>query len=185
MKIKLYACLCLIIITFAGCSSKQIAGNNLNQNKNSAIDTIIKNQDNSQNNNSSNIGETNNNYKNQNTYEYKKVDIDLTKMSSDMVYSTIYQMMMNPTSYNSKTVKVKGIFDTSFFEQTNKRYYFVWVEDAASCCSQGIEFVWNDDKMTYPDDYPELGKEIVVTGKFETYMEGSDLYCHLNKARME
>ncbi len=39
--------------------------------------------------------------------------------------------------------------------------------------------------MMTPEDYPEDGDDIVVTGVFDTYMEGSDMYCTLKDARLE
>lgn len=54
----------------------------------------------------------------------------------------------------------------------------------SGCCAQGLEFVLAGD-YTYPEDYPELGTEITVTGTFQTYEEDGYLYCHLIDARME
>ena len=42
--------------------------------------------------------------------------------------------------------------------------------DATACCSQGLEFVLAG-KKTYPNDYPEFGSEITVTGTFQLYDE--------------
>ena len=56
-------------------------------------------------------------------------------------------------------------------------------EDAAACCSQGIEFVLTDE-YSYPDDYPEEGREICVVGVFDTYQEGGYTYCTLRDAKM-
>lgn len=52
-----------------------------------------------------------------------------------------------------------------------------------ACCSQGIQFVPEDD-LTYPDDFPEDGTEIMVIGRFETYEENGYTYCYLADAQM-
>lgn len=40
------------------------------------------------------------------------------------------------------------------------------------------------NKVNYPDDYPELGSEITVSGTFELYEEGDIRYCRLVDAEM-
>ena len=36
------------------------------------------------------------------------VDIDLTKMSSTMVYSTVFNMVNNPAKFVEKTMRMRG-----------------------------------------------------------------------------
>lgn len=52
-----------------------------------------------------------------------------------------------------------------------------------ACCAQGMEFILKGDYQ-YPEDYPELGEEITVTGVFDTYQEGEFEYCTLRDATM-
>lgn len=47
-----------------------------------------------------------------------------------------------------------------------------------------IEFVLGGD-YSYPDDYPAIGTEITVVGKFNYYTEGFTTYCQLLNANME
>ena len=110
------------------------------------------------------------------------VDIDLTKLSSTMVYSEVYNMMTAPDSYLGKRVRMNGVFN---YAQGDGRYYFACViSDATACCAQGIEFVLQEDRK-FPDDYPVAGTEITVTGVFDTYKEGENQYCQLIDAVME
>lgn len=110
------------------------------------------------------------------------VDIDLTVLSSTMVYSEVYNMMSSPEDYIGKCVRMKGAFA---YAQGDDRYYFACiVSDATACCSQGIEFVLKDER-NFPDDYPKVGTEITVVGIFDTYFEGTDRYCQLIDAVME
>jgi len=98
------------------------------------------------------------------------VDIDLTKMSSTMVYSEVYSMLMSPDDYIGKTIKMTG-----------DKYFACVIQDATACCWQGMEFVLVDE-YEYPNDYPELGEEITVTGVFDTYLEGKFRYCTVRDA---
>ena len=111
------------------------------------------------------------------------VDYDLTEMNSDMVYATVYQMMVEPEQYEGKTIRIDGIYYISKDEATGNTYHFCVIKDALACCAQGLEFVLAGEK-TYPDDYPKLGSEITVTGTFQLYDENGTTYCHLVDAEM-
>lgn len=123
------------------------------------------------------------------TDDLKNTDvIDLTAMDSNMVYSTVYQMMADAPSYVGKKVRMKGSYYSSYDETTKQRYYFIIIQDAAACCQQGLEFVWGDGSHTFPDEYPEDGTEAVVEGTFETYKDNPDdqyEYIHLVDSTFE
>ncbi len=115
---------------------------------------------------------------------YSDIDLDLTTLSATMVYSEVYNMMSSPDDYMGKVVKMAGAF-TYYHDEASGNYYFACiVQDATACCQQGIEFQLAGDK-TYPDDYPEVGEEITVTGVFSTYNEGEYRYCTLLNAVFE
>ena len=111
------------------------------------------------------------------------VDVDLTALSSTMVYSEVYNMMTSPEDYIGKTVKMRGTYAVYHDEQTDKYYFACIIKDATACCAQGIEFELTDD-YTYPDDYPEEGGEVCVVGAFDTYKEGSNTYATLRNAQL-
>lgn len=110
------------------------------------------------------------------------VDVDLTKMSSTMVYSEVLNMQQSPDDYYGKIVKMQGPFNVT--EIDNNRYYACIIKDATACCSTGIEFVWAGDH-TYPDDYPEKNQEITVIGTFNVYTEGNSKYLQLKDADVQ
>ena len=118
-----------------------------------------------------------------------KVDVDLTVLSSTMVYSEVYNMLYNdPAHYLGKTVKAKGTFSiyqlvTDGVLQPDPVSYACIISDAAACCAEGMEFVLEGD-LTYPDDYPELGTEITVIGEFQSYEENGMTRYHLVNARL-
>ena len=91
--------------------------------------------------------------------------------------------MCTPEDYNGRTVTMRGQFAISEDPDSGKRYYACIIQDALACCTQGLEFVLAGEH-TYPDDYPELGSEITVSGTFELYEEGDIRYCRLVDAEM-
>ena len=111
-------------------------------------------------------------------------DVDLTALDSNMVYAQVYDMVFGETDYNGKTVRAKGIFDYYQDPDTKKEYFAVIISDATACCAQGIEFVLAGDYQ-YPDDYPEIGSEIVIHGVFNTYEDDTGAYVQLKDAVLE
>jgi len=111
-------------------------------------------------------------------YSTEGYDVDLTKLDGNMVFAQVYDMTYNPDSYLGKKILVKGLF--SYYQDSSSldEYFAAYVPDAAGCCGQGIEFVLKGD-YSYPDDYPELGTEIYVTGTFNSYQEYGATYCQL------
>ena len=119
-----------------------------------------------------------------------KVDVDLTVLSSTMVYSEVYNMLyFYPEDYYGKTVKMTGQFnvyqwvDESGVVADMPVAYACIISDATACCAEGMEFVLKDD-LAYPDDYPELGAEITVIGEFQPYEENGVTWYHLVNARL-
>lgn len=111
------------------------------------------------------------------------VDIDLTVLSSVMVYSQVYSLITDSDRYLGKTVKMTGMYACTDMTQNTEFYCACIIQDATQCCSQGIEFVL-DDSYFFPDDYPEYGDDITVIGEFDTYEDGGYTYCTLRNARL-
>ena len=119
---------------------------------------------------------------------YDKIDIDLTTMSSDMVYSTVYQMMYEPDDFVGKVVKMSGAYYPSWYDATQQYYHYVIIKDATACCQQGMEFVWGDGSHVYPDEYPAEQTEVEVVGVYELYKDNPDdqmEYCRLKDCTFE
>lgn len=102
------------------------------------------------------------------------IDYDLLDMDADMVYATVYQMMLNPSDYIGKKVRIRGTYYVANSEKTKKNYFYCIISDALGCCQNGMEFVWDDGSHVYPDEYPEEMSEITVTGTFDVYTEEGD-----------
>lgn len=114
------------------------------------------------------------------TTEAKSVDLDLTELSSTLIYSEVYNMLITPDDYKGKIIKMKGLFNQYTDEETGKIYNAVIIPDATACCQQGLEFELQN--KTNPNF--EQGTEITVVGTFDTYSEGELLYCHLKNAKI-
>lgn len=115
----------------------------------------------------------------------QSIDIDLTQMSSTMVFSEVYNMMMTPDDYQGKVIKMKGQFLTDIDTANNKRYYACLILDATACCAQGLGFVPKDGYL-YPEDFPEPDGEITVTGTFDYFWENEYIInCRLLDANIE
>ena len=84
-----------------------------------------------------------------------------------------YNILALPDDYLGKTVRVSGKFQV--YEGEGRYYYVVIIPDATACCQQGMEFILAD-----PDAYPEPGRDVTVTGVFDTYYEGESMrFCQL------
>ena len=114
--------------------------------------------------------------------EKEEVDYDLTKMSKHSAIDFIIAMAENNESNKGQVVKISGKFNV--YEEGGMRYFMVTLEDSEHGHTQALEFVLDGD-YTYPDDYPSIGTNIIVTGTFNTYIEDGNTYCFLDKASIE
>ena len=100
-------------------------------------------------------------------------DLDLTQLSSTVVYAEVYNMLVTPENYTDKIVRMTGEYQEYIDEQTGELYHSCVIYDALACCQQGVEFVLTDG------DYPEEGTPITVVGRYETYTTPYYDYFHL------
>ncbi len=109
------------------------------------------------------------------------VDIDLTKMSSTMVYSTVFNMVTNPTAFVGKTMRMRGEYTTYHIsiDDPTQIIHACLVRDAAGCCSQGLEFVLSDGK------YPAGANEITVVGTIAVQKISGKYVCFLKNSALE
>ena len=107
------------------------------------------------------------------------IDVDLTSLSSTMVYSEVYNMMTIPEDYIGKVIKMEGAY--SYYSDTSSglEYHACIIQDATACCAQGVEFV-----PLNPEACPAEGGDVTVVGVFDTYMEGDYMYCTLRDAEI-
>ena len=103
-------------------------------------------------------------------------DVDLTALSSTLVYAEVNNMMTQPDTYADKSIKMKGTCDIYHDETTGKTYYACIIKDATACCASGIEF------ELMGGNYPSKDADITVAGTFDTYEEGGGRYAILRRA---
>ena len=113
-----------------------------------------------------------------------EVDYDLTVMGADMVYATVYQMMIDPKSYIGKSFKIRGNYYSSYSKDKDVYYHFCMIKDAAACCAQGLELLWADEKMNRHENCPEEDTLVTGEGVFETYEEGPNTYGRIKDAKI-
>ena len=94
------------------------------------------------------------------------VDLDLTRMSSTMVYSMVYQMVTEPKKFIGKRIKMKGAFSSYYDEESKRRFFGCVIKDALACCSQGLAFETFKPRK-YPKDFPSEGSSITIIGRFD------------------
>ncbi|MBO4629902.1 MAG: hypothetical protein J5687_08140 [Treponema sp.] len=96
-----------------------------------------------------------------------KVDYDLSNMNFTMISSFFFQMLIEPETYENKTFKIKGKFQSFENEEdpTALPYFSVIMNDVTMCCQEGIDFQWQGDH-NWPNDYPEQDQEITIIGKY-------------------
>lgn len=111
------------------------------------------------------------------------IDVDLTILSPTLIYSEVYNMMYSPSEYLGKTIRIEGQYNQYQDPVTEQDYFACVIADATACCAQGMEFVLTD-AYRYPEDYPQTGSTIIVTGVFDTYLEDGHEYCTLRNATL-
>lgn len=164
---------CLFLV---GCGSAGKADN-----EKTVAESKIANESNT---NESNTNEDSTEAESESVKKDGEVDYDLTVMGADMVYATVYQMMIDPKSYIGKSFKIRGNYYSSYSKDKDVYYHFCMIKDAAACCAQGLELLWADEKMNRHENCPEEDTLVTVEGVFETYEEGPNTYGRIKDAKI-
>ena len=112
------------------------------------------------------------------------VDLDLSVMSSTIVYAQMYNIQFDPGQYLGKVIRLRGLYSYYREPSTGVSYYACVVPDATACCMQGMEFVPAVEPED-PDHFLEDSADITVTGRLEIYVEEGTSYLHLVDASVE
>ena len=91
------------------------------------------------------------------------VDVDLTKLNANMLYSAVFDIVENPAEYRGKTIKIHGTYFALHDPAKNEYHHSCVIWDATACCMQGMEFKLADK------NYPPNESEITLIGKFDVY----------------
>lgn len=109
------------------------------------------------------------------------MEIDLTNMSSTMVYSYVFNIISTPDDFIGQRFRIRGIYDEQYWDQTKLTYHYIVIADATACCAQGLEFVLIDPNAAYP----KVGEEFEISGIFGTYEEEGNLYIQITADSLE
>ncbi len=106
----------------------------------------------------------------------KTADIDLTAMSETMVFSSLNDMLIKPSDYDGKTVKITGQCAVYHEDSENKDYYALIMVDSTGCCTQVLEFDLKDGESGkgFVND-----EEITINGTFSWEKIGESNLCTL------
>ncbi len=111
-------------------------------------------------------------------------DMDLTVLSDTVLYAQVYNMLSEYDVWLGKVIRLPGTYTAMEDLDRGVVYHACVISDATACCALGIEFV-RAGEYAWPDDYPEMGANIVVTGRLEQYDEDGTTYLHLVDATLE
>ena len=107
------------------------------------------------------------------------VDVDLTLLSSTLVYSEVYNMMSAPDSYMGKKIRMSGNTAIYHDDYDGNDYYACVIMDATACCAQGIEF------QLKGGEYPNADDQVTVSGIFSSYEINGQTFYTLKDAVLE
>ncbi|MGJ4849635.1 hypothetical protein ACH6CV_05230 [Bacillota bacterium Meth-B3] len=103
------------------------------------------------------------------------IDIDLTKMGKTSAYAYLVNILGAPDDYVGRRIRLKGIADESYLDETDTTYHYIVVTDASSCCAQGVEYVLSSQDASHPAP----GAWFEISGIFERYEEDGTPYFHV------
>lgn len=123
--------------------------------------------------------------------EQAKVDIDLTKFNSNMLYAEVYNMGLSPEDYINKTIKITGQlgyyqeFDKEGLPVSGKKIPVCVINDTMACCWLAIEFA-PADEASFFNNCPDIGSVITITGMCNIFTDKSGFQIiQLNNAKVE
>ena len=87
------------------------------------------------------------------------IDMDLASSNRMMTYAQMLQVSRSPETFEGQIFRLKGKFN---YSQTKEQAKIIF-SDNAGCCEISMAF-HPDDDLVYPDDYPPLYADIMITG---------------------
>lgn len=108
------------------------------------------------------------------------IDIDVSVMSDVMAYSTLENIMYNPTEYIGKMAKIKGSFYYEYYEELNMKFYAILLMDETDCCMAFAEVEFEEGI-----EYPRVGDECVIIGEVKTKMVDGYEYAYIDVVERE
>ena len=88
------------------------------------------------------------------------IDMDLASSNRMMTYAQMLQVFRSPETFEGQIFRLKGKFNYSQVKEQAKIIF----SDNAGCCEISMAFQPDAD-LVYPDDYPPLYADIMITGR--------------------
>lgn len=104
-------------------------------------------------------------------------NLDLTQMSSTMIYAQVYNIVQDADIYFGSTIKMSGEFMTVHDDTEDIDRYCCIVKDETECCMTGFELQF-DGEFTPPEE----GAKITVEGQLDFYEQEGARYLFLGHA---
>ncbi|MBR0217814.1 MAG: hypothetical protein IJQ33_01220 [Clostridia bacterium] len=101
------------------------------------------------------------------------VDMDLSACNRAMTYAQMMQVYRAPEDYAGKLFCLKGKFNySSLHDQA-----MIIFSDRAGCCEIAFPFQ-PAQALTYPDDYPPLYADILLTARWAVPADDPEASCY-------
>ncbi|MCR4707291.1 MAG: hypothetical protein K5746_05015 [Clostridiales bacterium] len=108
------------------------------------------------------------------------VDVDLSACSRGITYAQMMQVCRSPEDYDGKLFRLKGKFNYSE-EHDLARIIF---SDNTGCCETVLVFEAADE-LAFPEDYPPLWGNIMITARLTANENDPDMPCCFTDAVVE
>jgi hypothetical protein len=101
--------------------------------------------------------------------------VDMARFSDTMAYSQMMNIALSAEEYAGQTIRASGFYLAYTLEDTGEVLHYIAQQDAAACCSIALRFELTGTHQ-YPQDYPEQGSDILVTGVISTFTFNDYVY---------
>ncbi len=108
------------------------------------------------------------------------VDLDLSAANRAITYAQMIQVCNSPADYDGMIFRVKGKFNYSELHNLARIIF----SDNTGCCELALVFQ-PAQALTYPDDYPPLYGDIVMTARLTADQTASESSCYFTDAVIE
>ena len=108
------------------------------------------------------------------------IDVDLSACSRGITYAQMIQVCRTPESFEGKLFRLKGKFNYSPAREEPRIIF----SDNAGCCEIMLVFL-PAQTLTYPDDYPALYGDIMITARLAVDRSNPDMPCWFTDAVIE
>ena len=108
------------------------------------------------------------------------VDVDLSAFSRGVTYAQMTQVCRTPGEYDGKVFRLRGKFNHS---EANDLARIIF-SDNTGCCEIALVFQ-SAQPLRFPDDYPPLWGDIMITARLTVDRTDPDLPCRFADAVIE